>query len=145
MNGMNIFTPRATLPFEYRRGEVERIIADQIAPTRVSGFELIQGAGEVAFDVHFPIWFVEKPAMSFGGELDDTQPLTEKKYPTVSVVVFRWEKKLTDRPGGGYFTGATLAVVTTGPNDLNMTVHWQAEGKAMTNPAQPDLSLGGAL
>lgn len=141
----NIFVPRIGLPFEERRGDLYQLEAQTIAPTRVSGFEVVAPAGEVAFDVDFRLWFVEKPAMSFGGEMDDTQPLTEKKFPTVSVVVFRWIKAQTDRPGGGYFTGATLAVVTTGPKDLKMTVHWQAEGKAMVNPVQADPSLGGPL
>lgn len=140
-----ILVPRIGLPFEERRADLYHLEQQTVGPTRVSGFEQITKAGEVAFDVEFRLWFVEKPAMSFGGEMDDTQPLTERRFPTVSVVVFRWIKQQTDRPGGGYFTGATLAVVTTGPAGLKMTVHWQAEGKAMVNPVQADPSLDGPL
>lgn len=137
--------PGAGLPFEKRRSDLEHLEAQTIGPMRVSGFEKVVDSGEVAFDVEFGLWFVERPAMSFGGELDDTQPLTERRFPTVSVVVFRWIKAQADRPGGGYFTGATLAVVTTGPVDLKMIVHWQAEGRAMVNPVQADPSLTGPL
>ncbi len=40
-----------------------------IKPTRVSGFQIVVGEGETAVRVDFPVWYVEKPSMSFGGEL----------------------------------------------------------------------------
>ena len=127
-------------PFEQRRGDLNRMEGFLVKPTRVTGFELTIGAGEVSIDVKFPVWFVEKPSMSFGGELEEGEFIQDRKFPTVSVVVVRWEKAQAER-GGGWFVGANLAVVTTGKKDHRMWVHWQAEGKAIANPSSPGAGL----
>jgi len=139
---------------EQRRSTVDRINEFLVKPTRVVGFDALTVGVAVAtvppslsksqdaeslYDVNFPVWFVEKPSMSFGAELDDTQSPTAQAFPKVSIVVARWRKKQEDRPGDGYFTGAQLAVVISGPvAGFKMIVHWQAEGQAMRNPSQPD-------
>lgn len=120
---------------EARRHDIQRIDDFLIKPTRVSGFyEIIfdgtSTAQEALLDVVFPVWFVDRPAMSFGGEL--VRDLVEDgNYPTISCVVVAWEKVNDLRPGGGYYSGATLAVVATGRMEERMIVHWQAEAKAL--------------
>lgn len=128
---------------EQRRAEVERVNAMLIKPNHVAGFteisfsvneDEIEGSPvsqELLVDVTFPVWFVDKPSMSFGAEL--VRDLVEAgKYPTISVVVVRWRKEKEVRVGGGYFVGATLAIVASGRSGEQMIVHWQAEGKAVT-------------
>lgn len=120
---------------EARRTDIQRVEDFLIKPTRVSGFyEIIfdgtSTAQETLVDVTFPVWFVDRPAMSFGGEL--VRDIVEVgNYPTISVVVIAWEKVNDLRPGGGYWAGATLAVVATGRLEERMIVHWQAEARAL--------------
>jgi hypothetical protein len=129
------YVPRARVPFEQRRSEVAHVDDQSIRPTRVTGFELTVGAGEATVNVDFPVWFVEKPSMSFGGEFEKNEYLVERRFPTVSVVVVEWKIALPDRPGGGWYVGAILATVTTGRREQRVWVHWQAEGKAIRNPS----------
>lgn len=120
---------------EARRHEVERINDFIIRPNKVSGFYEIKFVGtatnqELAVDVTFPVWFVDRPAMSFGAELM-REILTDGSFPTISVVVVAWTKIHDIRPGGGYYTGARLAIVASGRAGEEMVVHWQADGKAI--------------
>lgn len=117
---------------EGRRGEVERQRSVQGGSHRISGFVEVAGAGEVLADVNFPVWFIERPSMSFGGELGPNEPLEVENYPTVSVMVKSWAKR--QKAGADYFTGATLIVVTSGPEKQRVIAHWQMEGRALVNP-----------
>ncbi|MDQ6949847.1 MAG: hypothetical protein M3256_27255 [Actinomycetota bacterium] len=126
---------------EQRRNDLGRLDEFSIKTTRVSGFQLVQKAGEVIVDVSFPVLFTERPAMSFGAHMDDGQVPEALNLPTVSTVVLSWIKAHEERVGGGngtpgWFSGARLAIVTTGRADHKVWVHWQAEGKAVRNPAQ---------
>lgn len=119
---------------EDRRNRVDQINDFLIKPTRVSGFQDILFTGdtvmqEVAVDVVFPVWFVDRPAMSFGAELE-RDILEEGNFPMISVVVVKWVK-VSEEKSGGWFTGAQLAIVASGRKDERMTVHWQAEAKAL--------------
>lgn len=136
---MSFVPPQFSL--ERRRAELGRIDDFVIKPTRVTGFVLTDGAGEVTHDITFPVTFTERPSMSFGAELDTDQFVQDRAFPTVSVVVIRWIKTMTDRIGGGegqggagWFAGATLAIVTSGKKTQRLWVHWQAEGKALRDP-----------
>jgi len=126
---------------EQRRNDLDRLDSFTIKTTRVNGFQLVQKAGEVIVDVSFPVLFTERPAMSFGAHMDDGQVPEALNLPTVSTVVLSWIKAHEDRVGGGngspgWFSGARLAIVTTGRADHKVWVHWQAEGNAVRNPAQ---------
>lgn len=134
-------------PQETRRSDIARIDAFLIKSTRTSGTVGTSGVGEATVEVKFPVWYVERPSVSFGGELAENEYLQEGQLPTVSVVVISWVKALDNRPAGGYFVGAKLAVVTTGRVNTDsgqgqhMIVHWQAEGKAIRAPIVPDTPL----
>lgn len=145
-----------TLPFfdprvatERRRADLARADDVSIKPTTVGGFELTidggTGYSEVAIEVAFPVLFTERPAMAFGGELDENEYANDGFFPTVSVVVLVWKKSHLDRVGGGlnapgWFSGATLAVVTTGRAGQRMWIHWQATGKAIRDPGLAPLT-----
>lgn len=107
---------------------------------RISGKFMMNGVGEATQDVNFPVKFFERPNLTFGGELSPDAVLTDGSFPTVSVVVVRWnieepEVTTTDStPERRYYVGATLAVVTTGHSSNSMWVHWTMEGKAIVNP-----------
>lgn len=125
---------------ERRRADLDRIDAFSIKTTRVNGFQLVKGAGEVIVDVPFPVLFTERPSMSFGAHMDDGEQPEALNLPTVSTVVLSWLKAHEDRVGGGqgtpgWFSGARLAIVTTGRTNHKVWVHWQAEGKAIRNPS----------
>lgn len=120
---------------EDRRQHVNSVNDQLIKPTRVSGFYEIAFQGtattqEIAVDVEFPVWFVDRPGMSFSAELmrDILEP---GNFPTISVVVVSWVKEHDVRPGGGLFTGCRLAIVASGRAGEEMIVHWQADAKAM--------------
>jgi hypothetical protein len=117
--------------FDRRDAARQRAASLEVKVVSANGFVQAAGAGEGLVDVVFPNWYVEKPAISFGGELANQSPVAGK-FPTVSVVVTSWSTQ--DRNFNTYYLGATLAVVTTGPPDQVLIVHWQAEGKALSAP-----------
>lgn len=120
---------------ENRRETVRRIDAMTVKVTRVSGRVLVVGTGEVAVDIPFPVNFAERPIFNFGGELNDNHHATAGEYPTVSAVVVGWSiQKEIEGATEGYFTGATLAAVTTGQTGQQMWIHYSFEGKAIRNP-----------
>jgi hypothetical protein len=106
----------------------------------VSGFILCNGAGELQIEVNFPVRFVEKPAMTFGGELDVNQPVEAGNFPTISVVVTRWILEELDELRT-YFVGASLAVVSTGVANQRMWGHWTATGAALLGSKSEDVAL----
>lgn len=120
---------------EARRHDIERVQEFVIKPNRVSGFHEIAFVGtaltqEALIEIDFPVWFVDKPGISFSAELV-RDIIEEGNFPTISVVVVSWKKAHDVRPGGGYFIGANIAVVASGREGEQMIVHWQAEGKAL--------------
>lgn len=122
---------QATL--EDRRGTVNRVESMSGRPHRVQGHFTMNGAGEASIEVRFPVWFIEKPIFTFGGEMVEGESPTQTQYPTISVVVHRWI--LQEYPGDiHYFSGAILGPVSTGTEAQKLLVHWQCEGKALRNP-----------
>lgn len=119
-------------PTEARRGEVERGQAVRAQIFQVFGRVELQGAGEALFDAAFPVWFLDPPQLSFGGELGGNQALTAGQFPTVNIMVRSWQT--TRRAGHVYYVGAQFIVVVTGPADMFVTAHWQCEGVGLTNP-----------
>jgi hypothetical protein len=128
----------ASSPFEQRRVKIETQQSMQIQLNNVSGFIQVNGAGEALQDVNFPVWFVEKPTFTFGGELMDGHSPIKTKFPTISVMVARWNKE--KRGYANYYVGASLAIVTTGDVTQQIIVHWSTVGKAIRNPIGPPLS-----
>lgn len=124
-----------------RVNDADRVASGLASPISIEGTFLVDGSGEASADIVFPVKFIERPNISFGGELHlDTNPVAGQ-FPTISVVVNRW---ITDPPAALtytvatlklYFVGAQLLVVTTGPTSQRMWVHWTAKGRAIINPA----------
>ena len=129
---------------EQRRGELGRVGDMSVKLHRCTGFVTVQDAGEVALDVYFPVHYVERPGMSFGGELAEGHSPEETNFPTVSVVVLRWIKQKRGEMSE-WFVGANLGIVTTGREAHQMIVHWHAEGKAMVNPLNTSGDTAGTL
>lgn len=120
---------------EARRAYLSRVNDFLIKPNRLSGFYEIEFVGtaneqEVAVDVEFPIWFVDRPSFTFGGELV-RDILVDGSFPTISAVVVGWTKTHDVRPGGGYYIGARIAVVASGREGEQMILHWVMDGKAI--------------
>lgn len=138
---------------EQRRADLARIDDVVIKTTSVCGFELVSvpaaapdataaAVGETTVDVSFPVTFTERPAMTFGGELDVNEFVEANHFPTISGVVVVWRKAHEDRVGGGlqapgWYVGATVAVVASGRSGgFKVWLHWRAEGKAMRDPGR---------
>ena len=133
-------TSRQTISQRQNRKASDRArLEDSVARTQVvSGQFLLNGVGEIAKEVVFPVKFVEKPLLSFGGELSENSSPTDGSFPTVSVVVGGWNLEIPgvenqETPDRKYFVGANLLVVTTGV-DESMWIHWHMTGVAITNP-----------
>lgn len=125
--------------FQSEQARVEQFLTK---PTSATGRELTINAGEVIIPVTFGVWFIERPTMTFGGEMDAGDFVEAQKFPTVSGVVVEWTRSKPDRSNGGYYVGARVCCVTTGRTEQRIWLHWRAEGKALANPA---VSLGGEL
>jgi hypothetical protein len=121
-------------PSSFDRRAAVRAQADAVAAriVRTAGTVETAGSGEGQVDVTFPNLYIEKPALSFGGELAPGSPLVAGQFPTVSVIVVSWVTLIKSL--GVLYTGARLCVVTTGVTTQGVIVHWQAEGKALSSP-----------
>ncbi len=125
-------------PFEQRRGEVERSYSVRGGVFRLLGFRDLARAGEVIDIVMFPVWFLERPGVSGGGELAPNEPMVDGEFPRWNVGVKEW---ITTEQGGvgqtglvTMYKGAHLIYVAEGPIAMRSTVHWQLEGRALRNP-----------
>jgi hypothetical protein len=97
--------------------------------TRVSGQFMLNAPGEAVI----PVKFSEKPTMSFGSEMRESDPLQPGFYPQLSCSVAGWFTE-DSPPNLQLYTGCNLVVVMLGPPTLRMYVHWHMEGNAFTNP-----------
>lgn len=128
--------------YQRRMDDRSRIQAMTVKLTRVSGKTLVMGTGEATFDVSFPVLFSERPYFQFGGELDDNYRVESGSFPTVSAVIVGWKKEgEIERAFDGRYSGATLAVRTTGTEGQQMWVHWTFESRALRNPRGADATL----
>lgn len=118
---------------ELRRGEVERQTAAQAQYFKVSGEIEINGSGEATISVAFPVLFVDKPSFSFGAELGAGEPLAAGNLPTGSLCVAQWGEQARD-DGTIIYSGATFAVVSTGPPGQTMILQWHMEGIGLRGP-----------
>jgi len=123
---------------EARRTDINRANDARIKPTHVSGFYEFSFQGpattqELLVEVDFPCWFVDRPAFSYGNELQ-RDILVDGSYPQLAATVVSWKRVHEIRPGGGYWTGATFAVVASGREGDAMILHWQMDAKAMQIP-----------
>lgn len=136
--------PPTSAPLEARRGAARRL-EDLVGRFHtIEGFIDLNGAGEALLDVNFPVWFLEKPLFTFGGELAVDQVLTAGQFPTLSMLVQRWQMK--DYPNNvSYFAGATLAIVITGPATQRLIGHWQVQAKALRNPSGETVTVDGPI
>lgn len=113
----------------------DRVTNALVTDTAVEGTFLVDGSGEALKTVSFPVKFIQRPNFTTGGELHiDTVPVAGQ-FPTISCVINRWTQERVDGFSKMYFVGAELVVVTTGPTNQRMWVHWRASGKAIVNPA----------
>lgn len=119
---------------EQRRVDVERVEGMAGALHSVVGFIEITNAGEVTVDISFPVRFIERPAFTFGAEMQENSQIIAGSFPTVSGVVLRWNFGIRDESGARYYDGATLIIVNTGTTDQQMIFHYKMEGKALRNP-----------
>lgn len=120
----------------YQVATNQRIDSMTVKPTRLHGRWQVIGAGEVQFDLAFPIQFIELPQFYFGGELDKTSVAVTGNYPGVMVTVLQWVN--TNQAAGydGLYVGATLGAIIVGPATQRLWIHWTFDGKALRNPVQ---------
>lgn len=100
--------------------------------TNLTGEFLIKNTGEKRVQVDFPVYFTDKPMMTFGAEVQEGDVIVNGKFPTISVVVSRWITA-ENPPFSRFYLGCELAVVTTGAPTQKMIVHWQLSGNAFTD------------
>jgi hypothetical protein len=110
------------------------------------GRVLVKGVGESTIAVNFPVWYIEVPTFTFGGELSEGHPPMDGQYPVFSASVMKWRVLRPDRTlnTGGlrkYYRGARLALVQFGPDAQDFWFHWQFVGMAITNPVRERLNL----
>jgi len=133
---MSYFDPSSTNALDRRLAMRDRVRQINAAIVKVAGTVQTTGSGEGLLTVDFGYTFVEKPALSLGGELHPTSSLVAGQYPTVSVIVSAWTQPtpVSSSISNNYYTGAVFAIVTTGPTDQVVIVHWQVEGMALMSP-----------
>lgn len=141
--------PNLQGPFEARRGEVERSQSVRGGVFRLLGFQDLSKAGETTAEVNFPVWFLERPAISGGGELADNESLVDGEFPRWNVGVHKW---ITTEQGGvgatglvTMYKGAIFIFVAEGPEAMRSTIHWQLEGRALRNPLAGSDQDSGAI
>ena len=113
--------------------------------TLVGRFQ-VDGTGESARDVSFPVNFSEIPNFSFGFELAPGHSVTDNSFPTLSMCVLRWASSVDDATASRaaqLFTGCTFGVVVTGQTGQKVWVHWRMEGNALSTPIHGSQTAGG--
>lgn len=131
---------------ERRRRAVDRIEDMTCKDTTISGRHLVYGAGELSFDVLFPVTFTQRPVFHFGAELDEGSFPVSGAFPGARACIVGW--KVTgkvDNTFDGYFTGATIAATTYGLVSQNIWLHWSFHGTAMRNPINVIEDIDGAI
>lgn len=118
---------------ETRRGEIERVQGAGAQFFKVTGEVTVYGVGEAIAEVTFPVLFTEEPRGSYFGILFPGSPVEAGSLPTLSVVASHWGEQARD-DGTALIQGATLAIVTTGPEGQNMRVQWHMEGTGLRSP-----------
>lgn len=119
-----------------RRNDIDRVESMQVKVTRVSGRVRVIGTGEVTVDVDFPVRFREIPIFLSGSTLGDNYTPAAGRFPTLNATVVNWVKRdeVTEGGFGGYYVGATIAIVVSGSTDQHIWLNWCMEGKAVRNP-----------
>lgn len=134
----NAFPVTPHSPLEDRRAEVDRINAAEAQYFKVSGLIKVVGIGDAQARVAFPVNFVDKPVLHFGGELDYGQPTRSfGSFPTWSASVLTWN--FLFKPDGAFvYVGAILGIVVTGLSSQIMNIHWSVEGIGLRTPSGTD-------
>jgi hypothetical protein len=120
---------------ESRRGDVERNRDAVTQWFHCTGEIEVFGPGAACVDVVFPAYFVDKPRPSYGAELPPGEGVVAGNLPTCSVVVTQWGTRQME-DGTAVYSGATLAIVTTGPTGQTLIAHWHMEGRALRSPSE---------
>jgi hypothetical protein len=111
----------------------------------VSGEFLVDGVGALTREVRFPVSFIEKPLLSYGGNIESTPSNDIQDLPTISVIVMSY---IEDRSGIGgrvIYRGANLGVVVTGQTNQKMWIHWKFDAEALVNPVVHPVSTEDAI
>lgn len=127
---LNIGNPQ--LAIEQRRGQVERGRQSQGGLFRLSYTFNVTGAGEAEREINFPVWFVNPPALSHGGEVEATTVLESGNFPWSSVMACGYSTQL--RAGVTYYVGCRVLLVMGGTPEQKGTLHFHVEGQALQGP-----------
>lgn len=138
----NAFPVTPEGPLEQRRGRVDNARDSQAQYYHLHGHIEVTGTGESQAKLVFPVHYVEKPLITFGGELaEGSLTPTPGAFPTWSAAVHAWNYRY--RPDGtALYVGAVVGIVTTGPLALATTqvivIHWSLQGVALRSPVGDD-------
>lgn len=143
----NLFPTTPNTILEERRGDVERIDESGAQYFKIEGIVQVIGTGEAMARLLFPVYFIDKPTVSFGAELDYGAPTVthstdgtdiDSGFPTWSATVLTWDFRFKS-DGSSLYVGALLGIATRGPNiNQNMNVHWTVQGTALRGPVGDD-------
>lgn len=126
---MQIDNPMVAI--DRRRGQVQNAEFSQGGVFAVNYTFPVVGAGEAFKDINFPCMFVEKPALTSGGEVDPWVPVSGN-YPWCSAMAGGW---VTVQKGQAtYWVGCRVILVVGGSADQKSTIHFHVEGKALQGP-----------
>jgi hypothetical protein len=113
------------------RAEIQRVERVSAQDTWVMGRVLVEGVGEARVDLDFPVKFGEEPLPLLGsGVLDSSDSVQSYSFPTANAVVTNWS---TDGP---YYTGASLAITTTGRVGQRLFMTFAFVGVALSAHAE---------
>lgn len=108
----------------------------------VQPVSLTSDLGEVAFQVTFPVTYVEEPHMNSGWRLGPNQSAQTGLYPSLSIGVYRYIE--TVRGGSQkYFTGADMICKIQGsPNARSFLLYLSFHGEALQDGGENKLRVG---
>lgn len=134
LNRFNAFLGRDNI--EQRRAELDIINAQAGDSHVVTGAIRLKGLGDQVVAVKFPVRFIEHPAGSFMGELEDNQRFAAGSFPKVHAVIWKWDFVVRDHTGDRLYDGASLAISVEGSYaDTAVILNYTFIGRALTNPS----------
>jgi hypothetical protein len=124
-----------------QRNYSETLTEQSVRNGTAAGFVELDGEGESTVAITFPIRFIEKPIFTVGLELADNVWLSFGNFPIWSATIGGWTTAPADNEP--LIVGALIGIYVSGA--ARSILHYQFQGRSLTNPSGGQISVGSIL
>lgn len=124
-----------------QRSYTETLDEQSVRNGTAAGFVELEGEGESTVEITFPIRFIEKPIFTVGLELAENVWLSFGSFPLWSATIGGWTTVAAENEP--LIVGALIGVYVNGA--ARSILHYQFQGRSLTNPSGGQISVGSIL